>query len=141
MAVVKYLTVSPAGVVAERAADSDDADVLSRVLQGEVAGCVHEFQLSPGLVMVHRELEGKPEPDQYNAYATSAATGLARLRQALYVFAGTVLFIGRARAEWTSIADADASRVRELVAAVTLAAKERVFARARANKLDVSGRE
>ncbi|MYW93720.1 hypothetical protein G3I59_24665 [Amycolatopsis rubida] len=140
MAVVKYLTVTPADVVAERAADSEDADVLSRVLQGEVAGCVHEFQLSPRLVVVHRELEGKPEPDQYNAYATSAA-GLARLRQALYVFAGTVLFIGRARAEWTSVADADASRVRELVAAVTLAAKERVFARARVNKLDVSGRE
>ncbi|WP_409186567.1 hypothetical protein F9C11_20985 [Amycolatopsis sp. VS8301801F10] len=141
MAVVKYLTVTPLGVIAECATDSDDADVLSRALQREVAGCVDEFQLSPGLVMVHREWEGKPEPDQYNAYATSAAMELARLRQVLYVFAGTVLFIGRDRAEWTSIADADASRVRELVAAVTPAAKERVVARARANKLEVTGQE
>jgi hypothetical protein len=140
MTEVKYVKVTPDGVITDGVVNGD-GDELLHALQKDVGGDVDEFQLAPDLVVLLKEMVSEPESDQYNAYATFAAMELARLRQVMFVFAGAAVFIGRTRLEWQSISDADAERVRALVASVPKDVEARVSTRAKANKLEVTGRE
>lgn len=141
MSEVKYLKVTPDGVLTDGVVDSDDSEKMLNTLQKDVGGYIDEFQLTPELVVLLQEFDGEPDADQYNAYATFAAMELARLRQVMFVFAGTAVFIGRTRLDWKSISDADAERVRSLVASVTKDVEVQVSMRAKANKLEVTGWE
>jgi hypothetical protein len=140
MTEVKYLKVTPDGVVTDGVVHSG-GDELLLALQNEVSGDIEEFPLTPDLVVLLQEMVQAPKLDQYNAYSTFTAMELARLRQVMFVFAGTAVFIGRSRPDWQSISDADAERVRTLVASVTKDVESQVSMRARANKLEVTGRE
>lgn len=138
---VKYLKVTADGVLTDCVVDSSNGDEMLRTLQEDVGGYIDEFQLTPDLVVLLQEYDREPEPEELNAYSTFAAMELARLRQVMYVFAGTAVFIGRTRLDWQSISDADAERVRALVASVTKDVEAKVSLRAKANKLEVTGRE